>query len=116
MSAEKAETTHNRSPKCDKTEVLRRVIAIKTGILEGKTKAELIDYYAEKWGVKPRTVSDYVTKATTAISKGIDDISDELFDWHVGARMSLYNKAIADKDYSTALRILSDMAKIQGVY
>lgn len=108
--------------KCTEAEKLTRVHEAKGMLLDGASRADMLRHGADQWGLNTRQVENYVAEARAMMLDELQDQSMADTRWHVAARMRLYAKALKGKpsehglqpDFSTALRALDSLAKLQG--
>ena len=102
--------------KADASESSKRTIIVKKLILNGITPSEIIKYCQNKFDIGSDQTYKYIRKARALIKEDMDLLGVTTMSWHTGSRIDLMSKMIADKDYIGALKVLQDLAKLQGLY
>ncbi len=102
--------------KSDASEILRRTNIVKKFILKGITPAEIVKYCEKEFSISSVQSYEYIKKARAVIKEDMDMLGIATMTWHTGARIDLMTHMIADKDYVGALKVLQDLAKLQGLY
>jgi hypothetical protein len=76
-----------------------------------------VQYAAEKgWGLKERQLREYMARADALLVERQERSRRRVVARHLAQRMALYARAVNAADYRTALAILSDEAKLRGLY
>jgi hypothetical protein len=103
--------------KSSKAEVLKRVEEVFKLRLGGAEFADIMQHAAEQgWGVKDRQVWNYVAAADKLMTERFDAKADHLLNRHLLQRRQLFAHALGAGDFATALRVLQDEAKLEGLY
>ncbi len=105
-----------KQAKATQIEVLYRILKVKQAVLEGAQRSDILRLCAEEWGLEERQGSEYIAKAAKEIRLEIEATGITNLQWHIAARMNLFNKAVKAKDYSNARQILDSLAKLQGLW
>lgn len=110
----KGTRTPKKSKQSTQAEVDLRVSEIQSLILQGYTRAYLLQY-GSKWVISDRQIDDYISKATTAIKEinqaSVQDnmaiITSNLWD--------AFRTAKQEKNLSEQHKILMSIAKLKGL-
>ena len=106
-----------KRPRASDAEVAKRVEEVLQRRLDGAEFLDLQKYAREQgWNVSDRQLWRYVAQADVLMEKTLDADRQKLFQRHIFQRRSLYNRAVQDGDYRTALAIAKDEAQLQGLY
>ncbi len=106
-----------RKRKSDAAEVARRVGEVLRIRLDGAQFHDVVQYAAENgWGVHERQVRTYIRRADDLLVERQDRRRRRLLARHVAQREALYARAVNAADHRTALAVLTDLAKLQGLY
>jgi hypothetical protein len=98
-------------------EVSARIDEVLRIRLDGAQYHDLVQYAAEKeWNLKERQLRNYLRRADELILSRRDKRRKRIVALHMARRESLYGRSVNAADYRTALAVLSDMAKLQGLY
>ncbi len=104
-------------PKSDAAAVAIRVEEILRIRLDGAQLHDVVEYAAEKgWGLKERQIRNYIRRADELLVERQDKSRKQVVARHLAQRQALYARAVNAADYRTALAILSDEAKMRGLY
>lgn len=102
-------------PRPSKKEISDRVAKVFDLIVEGKKRAEICEYVAEKWGVSERSAERYITRA------------NRLFEEHAAFRRemalgkalaridNLYSSMLVSGDHRGALQAVREEADLLGL-
>jgi len=102
--------------KADASESLKRTNIVKDLILNGIAPSEIVKYCEKEFNISSVQSYEYIKKARVVIKEDMDLLGVTTMSWHTGSRIDLMSKMIADKDYIGALKVLQDLAKLQGLY
>lgn len=103
--------------KATKTEVLQRIEAVLLIRLDGAQHHDVMQYAAEKgWNLSYRQISNYIRRADLLLVERQDRKRRRIIARHLAQRDTLYARAVNAADYRTALAVLADKAKLQGLY
>ncbi|MBX9622700.1 MAG: hypothetical protein K2X82_02695 [Gemmataceae bacterium] len=104
-------------PKASKAEVAARVDAVLRIRLDGAQFHDIVQYAAAHgWGVEERQLWNYVRKAGELLVERGERSRRRAVALHLARRDALYARAVEAADYRTALAVLADAAKLQGLY
>lgn len=81
--------------------------------------ADILQYSAapeQDWGVAERQVREYVARADRLCRERFDARAEHLLARHLLQRRQLYAHALEAGDFRTALAVLQDEAKMEGLY
>ena len=101
--------------KSPKAEIIRRVSKIVELLLDGFSRADILQNAAKMWGVAERTTDTYIASANERIKKQADETENEIFSLVRLRLENLYKKAIAANDRHLARLLLRDMTKLYGL-
>lgn len=103
--------------KSEKSRVSLRVEEVLRLLIAGATLPD-IKRYADQhgWKVSGRQIQRYSQRAHKRFAKLALKDRRQLLGRHLAQRNALYTKAVKDGDLKTALEILKDEAKLQGLY
>ena len=121
MAKKKPTDPPGRKPyeRADKAEVARRVEAVLRVRLDGAQLHDLPAWGADQTppvNVSERQWARYLEQADELIRKRTERRRGRLLGLHVARREALYARAVNAADYSTALRVLADLAHLQRLY
>ncbi len=105
--------------KSSKAEVLNRVEAVYKLRLGGAEFHDIREYAAapeQGWGVSDSQLWRYVRAADKLMKDRLDAKAEHLLARHLLQRRQLYAHAMGAGDYRTALAVLQDEAKLEGLY
>jgi hypothetical protein len=103
--------------KSDKAEIARRVEEVLRIRLDGAQFHDIVQYGSERgWNVSDRQLRKYLARADALLVERQDRSRTRVVARHLAQRMALYARAVNAADYRTALAILSDEAKLRGLY
>ncbi len=107
------------SMKSTKAEVRRRVEEVFKLRLGGANFADVVQYASapeQAWGVGERQIWNYIEAADKLISERFDAKAPYLLNRHLLQRNQVFAHAMGAGDYRTALAVLQDEAKLEGLY
>ena len=111
------DTPKKRPAKATAAEVALRVEEVLRIVLDGAQYHDVLQYAAEKgWDLKERQVREYMSRASDLLVERQEKKRKRLVALHLARRDALYARAVNAADYRTALAVLSDAAKLQGLY
>jgi hypothetical protein len=105
--------------KSTKAEVMKRVEEVFKLRLGGAEFADIREYAAapeQAWGVSDTQLWRYISAADKLMKERFDAKADHLLARHLLQRRQLYAHAMGAGDFNTALRVLQDEAKLEGLY
>jgi hypothetical protein len=105
--------------KSTRAEVCKRVEEVFKLRLGGAEFADIVQYASapeQNWGVSERQLWNYVHAADQLVKDRFDARAEHLLNRHLLQRRTLYAHAMGAGDYRTALAVLQDEAKLEGLY
>jgi hypothetical protein len=105
--------------KSSKAEVLKRVEEVFKLRLGGAEFHDIREYAAapeQAWGVSDTQLWRYIKAADALVKERFDAKAEHLLARHLLQRRHLYAHAMGAGDFGTALRVLQDEAKLEGLY
>lgn len=96
--------------------VYKRIAEVSEMLIEGKSRAHIVQYSSDNWNIGERQTDKYISKAREYLLSEIK--RDIEYDYAKAMKRfeSLYNKAIDKKDYKLALAINKEICAIQGLH
>jgi hypothetical protein len=114
---EKPKSTATTGKKSKAIIVAQRIEEILRIRLDGAEFHDIVQYAAEqKWNVKERQLWNYIHRADELIVERQMKGRKKLLARHLTQRRSLYARALNSGDHRTCLAILTDEAKLRGLY
>ena len=105
-----------REERATQIEVIYRILEVKKAVLEGAHRPDILQLASDEWGLTERQGDEYIAKARKEIKIEVDAMGQTNLEWHIAARMHLFNKAARINDLSNARQILDSLAKLQGLW
>jgi hypothetical protein len=105
--------------KSSKVEVRKRVEEVFKLRLGGAEFADVVQYASapeQNWGVSERQLWNYIAAADKLVKERFDARAEHLLHRHLLQRRTLYAHAMGAGDFRTALAVLQDEAKLEGLY
>jgi hypothetical protein len=105
--------------KASKAEVAKRVEEVFRLRLGGAEFADILQHASapeQAWGVSERQLWNYIAAADRLIKERFDAKAGHLLARHLLQRRQLYAHAMGAGDFRTALAVLQDEAKLEGLY
>jgi hypothetical protein len=105
--------------KSSKAEVLRRVEEVFRLRLGGAEFSDILQHASapeQNWGVSDRQLWNYIAAADRLMKERFDAKAEHLLARHLLQRRQLYAHAMGAGDFRTALAVLQDEAKLEGLY
>jgi hypothetical protein len=105
--------------KSSKAEVLKRVEEVFKLRLGGAEFADILQYASapeQNWQVSERQLWNYIAAADRLVKERFDAKAEHLLARHLLQRRQLYAHAMGAGDFGTALRVLQDEARLEGLY
>jgi len=102
--------------KATKAEVEERVTAVFTLTVRGATRDEILRHAAKEWGLAPRTVDDYIARATDRLKALAVVVREEELGRARAQLHDLYGKNMRTQDYKGALQVRKDLSELLGLY
>jgi hypothetical protein len=85
--------------------------------LAGAAFVEIRRNASEKeWGVSDRQLERYIQQSDDLLAQALEPRREKRVNLHLAQRRLLHNKALEVGDYRTALAVLQDSAKLEGLY
>ncbi len=106
-------------PRSTKVETEQRIEQVYKMLLGGATFPDLREYAhapEQNWNVSDGQIRRYMTAAHQLIRERYEAKADYSFNRHMLRREQLYAHAMGAGDFGTALRVLQDEAKLEGLY
>jgi hypothetical protein len=98
-----------RTGRSTEAEALLRRLQVRKWLLEGFQRMEIVRFGAELWRLRTRQMEYYIAAAKAEIRDLADAAGLVNQQWHVAARVHLYNKALGAEDLRTALRVVDSL-------
>jgi hypothetical protein len=105
--------------KSNQAEVAQRVEEVFKLRLGGAEFADIRQFASapeQQWDVSDRQLWRYIQAADRLVQKRFDAKAEHLLARHLLQRRQLYAHAMGAGDFGTALRVLQDEAKLEGLY
>jgi hypothetical protein len=105
--------------KATKVEVTKRIEEVFKLRLGGAEFADIVQFAAapeQQWNVHERQIWNYIAAADKLIKERFDARAEHLLNRHLLQRRTLYAHAMGAGDFRTALAVLQDEAKLEGLY
>jgi hypothetical protein len=105
--------------KSTKAEVTKRVEEVFKLRLGGAEFADIRDYARapeQSWNISDSQLWRYIAAADKLIKERFDARAEHLLNRHLLQRRTLYAHAMGAGDFRTALAVLQDEAKLEGLY
>ncbi|MFO0821642.1 MAG: hypothetical protein U0792_00620 [Gemmataceae bacterium] len=103
--------------KSDETEVCRRVEEVLHLILDGADHHAIVQHAAAKgWDVEERQLRTYASRAHDLLVDRQERSRKRTIARHVAQRERIFKKCVDAEDFKTALSVLTDLAKLRGLY
>jgi len=108
---------NKKCAKSNMVEMRARVATVYRLLLSGLRRREIIQYVDEKtdWGVQPRTVDNYIRKATAEIKEVTDEELKTARGMAHKRLDTLYYKSLLINDYKTALAVQKEINELFGL-
>jgi hypothetical protein len=103
-------------PKSTNVEISFRVAEVKEQLLQGHTRAFIVQAGSKKWGITERQVDDYIAKAKEIINE-INIINTVENMGIISSNMwKVYREALQANDTRLMLDTLREIGKLRGLY
>jgi hypothetical protein len=103
--------------KATRAEIISRIEQVVELRLGGAEQAQVVEYgNAREWSVGPRMIRKYIAAADKKIGKQAEQNRSRNIGLHIGRRMNVLRRAMANDDLKTALAVLKDLAALQALY
>lgn len=96
-------------------ELQKRIRNVQEWILKGESTSDMVVSMVDMWKVSERTAFRYLADAYKTFKEDNSPKLKASKAYHIAARKRLL-KATMDNDPATALKVLQDMGKIEGIY
>jgi hypothetical protein len=106
-------------PRSTKVETEQRIEQVYKMLLGGATFPDLREHARapeQNWNVSDAQIRRYMTAAHQLIRERFEAKADYSFNRHMLRREQLFAHAMGAGDFGTALRVLQDAAKLEGLY
>ena len=102
-------------PKANKATVNERTHAVALMLVEGKTRAQILQNAAE-WDIAERTVEDYIARATELLAA--ESAAEFVSEFGKAKRRLelLFERTFAREDYGRALAVVKELNTLLGLY
>ncbi len=99
--------------KSTRNQVEERIYIISKLLIKGYSREEILQYSAEKWGIKERQADEYLSGARSAIFNSPK--RNITYDYNLAIKRyeALYKVTLAKKDYRTAFAINKELTNLQ---
>lgn len=102
--------------KSTKAEVKRRIRAISKLLLNGASRADILQYAIELWSISEAMVDKYIAKANEGFKQSAAFNNDAEVGKAINRLNRLYMAHIENKDYREALAVQKELNKLLGLY
>jgi hypothetical protein len=102
-------------PHANKKEIEERVGEVYALLLNGKHRAEICEYAAEKWGVSERSVERYITRANLLFEEHAAFRREMVLGKALARIDFLYSEMLSAGDYRGALLAVREETDLLGV-
>lgn len=115
--AEEKPSASTKPRKSTNAVVAQRVEEILRIRLDGAAFADIRDCAVQNgWGLSDSQLKKLIQKSDALLKERHERGVSRTFRLHIARRESLYARSAASADFRTALAVLSDMAKVEGLY
>lgn len=101
--------------KSSKQVVNERIEKTSQLMIDGKSRADIIQFSSENWKIGERQVDKYIAKAREFIQSEITRNIEFDYAKSIKRYENLYQKAIECKDYKLALSVNKEISNLQGL-
>lgn len=102
--------------KSTQSTVKQRVRDVLQRILEGSTRAEIVQYYSKKFKVSERQVDNYIKAGNKLIKESVTKDSVRDYALALARFEQLYNLNFNKNDFKTCVSINKEICQLQGLY
>lgn len=95
---------------------LRSSVILEYICKQGLSTAETVKQISDRWNVSTNTATRYVKEAVSNLTRDYDEYIDDIRKVHLERLDSLLLTALEDHREDLALKILDQMAKVNGLY
>ena len=99
-----------------KGEIENRVGQIAIMLINGESKANVVRFSTENFGVRERMTEKYLVKAKELIEKSIKKEVEYDYSLAVSRYSELYKRSFEKKDFRTCLAINKELSTLQGLH
>lgn len=111
------DSANNPPKKADKATIAQRIEEVLRIRLDGAEFHDIVQYASEKqWGVSERQLWNYIHKADDLLVERQERNRKRTVARHVAQRQALFARCVNGADFRTALAVLTDLAKLRGLY
>jgi hypothetical protein len=93
----------------------QRIKEISFNLSRGMKATEVIEYAIKNWGISKPQVYKYIQKVRAKWDEVFENNFIYDVNWHLDARLTIYEKCMKKEDLTNARQILNDIADIQGI-
>lgn len=93
-----------------------KVRQVQEWLLQGQLVTDICRNIMKAWSISEPEAIKYIADAFDDFTKRADISFKDTVAYHIQLRLTLYKKAIEAKEFKTALQILADLGKIEGIY
>lgn len=90
-----------------------RIRQIQEWLLQGQLVTDILRNIIQKWAIDEPHGLEYISGAFEEFTKSVNMEYPKIKAYHITLRLQLYKKALEDKQYAIALRVLQDIAKLE---
>jgi len=105
-----------RKTKPTQIEYQQYLIEIGERILQGYSRQEIHKFTKEKWNLSIAQTDNYIATIRRMWKEEFEAQRKDILIWHVQLRRHLLSQALQTEDWTLALEIAKDLAKIEGIY
>ena len=104
--------------KATAAEITKRVNKVYQLLLDGLSRADILEYVAKKteWKVSDGSVDEYIAKATAEIKARSTIVRDEEYGKALERLRMLYSRNIMIQDFKAALAVQKEINELLGLY
>jgi hypothetical protein len=92
-----------------------RIRQIQEWLLQGQLVTDILRNIIQKWVLDEKAGLEYIASAFEEFSRQTEQSYEKVRAYHIQLRLNLYKKAMDDKQYDIALRVLQDLAKLEDL-
>lgn len=102
--------------KASNADIKRRVNTIYRMLAKGETRAEILRYASETWGVTERTAEEYLSRATSIFNEQASKDHERQYGLAMTRLTIVFGEALDASDYQGAIAAQREINKIIGLY
>lgn len=102
--------------KSTKAETKRRIKAVSKLLLNGASRADILQYAIESWNISEPQTDKYIASANKGFAQSAVFSSDEQIGIAINRLNRLYMYHLENKDYRDALTVQKEINKLFGLY